>query len=102
MVGWRSQHVTVYVYAKFSPATSIQSTDKLAYEPCGMIQWQQFVKCRRQHPHLLSAHISKRHIGISPTDVASNVHPTTYPLPDQTSETGSIRYAQAHQFIPET
>ena len=41
-----------------------------------MIQRQQLVKRRRQHPHLLSAHRSKRHLNISHLDVASNVHLT--------------------------
>ena len=30
-----------------------------------------------EHPHLLSAHRSKRHLIISPIDVAWKVHPTT-------------------------
>ena len=65
------------------------------HEPRRMVQRQQFVKRRRQHPHLLSAHRSKRHISISPTGAASKAHPTTYPLPAQTSETGSVRYTLA-------
>ena len=41
-----------------------------------MIQRQQLIERRRQHPHLLSAHRSKRHLNISYPDVASNVHLT--------------------------
>ena len=89
MVGWRSQHLPVYLHLKLPPVLPVQSVNELGHEPRRMVQRQQFVKRRRQHPHLLSAHRSKRHITISPTGVASKVHPTTYPLPAQTSETGS-------------
>ena len=68
MVGWRSHRVTFYVDAKLRPCISIQSIDELGDEPRRMIQ--------RQHPHLLSAHRSKRHLNISHLDVASNVHLT--------------------------
>ena len=89
MVGWRSQHLPVYLHPKLPPVLPVQSVNELGHEPRRMVQRQQLVKRRRQHPHLLSAHRSKRHISISPTGVASKVHPTTYPLPAQTSETGS-------------
>ena len=88
-LGWRSHHLTVYRHAKFRPSVPVQSVNELGDEPRGMIQRQQLVKCRRQHPHLLSPHRSKRHLIISPIDVASRVHLTTYSLPAQTSETGS-------------
>ena len=90
MVGWRSQHLPVYLHPKLPPVLPVQSVNELGHEPRRMVQRQQFVKRRRQHPHLFSAHRSKRHISISPTGVPSKVHPTTYPLPAQTSETGSI------------
>ena len=75
---------------KLPPVLPVQSVNELGHEPRRMVQRQQFVKRRRQHPHLLSAHRSKRHISISPTGVASKVHPTTYPLPAQTSETAMM------------
>ena len=89
MVSWRSQHLPFYLGAKPCPAIPVQRVNELSDEPRRMVHGNQFVKGRRQHPHLLSAHLSKRHISISPTGVASKVHLTTHPLPDQTSETGS-------------
>ena len=64
-----------------SPPSSAQASrsraiDELGDEPRRMIQRQQLVKRRRQHPHLLSAHRSKRHLNISHLGVASNVHLT--------------------------
>ena len=91
MVGWRSQHLPRLSPPQAPPRHSrSKASTNSAHEPRRMVQRQQFVKRRPQHPHLLSAHRSKRHISISPTGVASKVHPTTYPLPAQTSETGSV------------
>ena len=90
MVGWRSQHLPVYLHPKLPPILPVQSVNELGHEPRRMVQRQQFVKRRRQHPHLLSAHLSKRHLNISPIYVASKIHPTTYPWPVQTSETANF------------
>ena len=77
MVGRRSQRITLYIHSKLRPALPVQSVNELSHESRRMVQRQQFVKRRRQHPHLLSAHWSKRHLNISPIDVASKVHLTT-------------------------
>ena len=77
MVGWRSQHLPVYLHPKLPPVLPVQSVNELGHESRRMVQRQQFVKRRRQHPHLLSAHLSKWHLNISPIDVASKVHITT-------------------------
>ena len=77
MVGWRSQHLPVYLHPKLPPVLPVQSVNELGHESRRMVQRQQFVKRRRQHPYLLSAHLSKRHLNLSPIDVASKVHLTT-------------------------
>ncbi len=90
MVGWRSHRVTFYVHAKLRLGISIQSIDELGDEPRRMIQRQQLVKRRRQHPHLLSAHRSKRHLNISHLGCRFKPTPHPYTTPTQTSESGSI------------
>ena len=59
---------------KGSAATLTEAASDL--DPAEMLQFFRIIERRRQHPHLLSAHRSKRHLNISHPDVASNVHLT--------------------------
>ena len=93
MVGWRSQHLPVYLHPKLPPVLPVQSVNELGHESRRMVQRQQFVKRRRQHPYLLSAHLSKWHLNISPIDVASKVHLTT-----SHCQFGLLRQAQLRTF----
>ena len=71
MVGRRSQRVSVYLHPQLGPAFFVQSVNEHGHESSRVIQWQQFVKRRRQQPHLLPVHISKRHIPVSSPNVGS-------------------------------
>ena len=63
--------------ARRTPGCRTRGGAEVPSERPRMIQRQQLVKRRRQHPHLLSAHRSKRHLpNISHLGVASNVHLT--------------------------
>ena len=82
----RSQRITVYLHAKLRPAIPPQRVNELGHESRWMVQRQQLVKRRRQHPYLLTTHISKRHL----LDSLSQSRLTVYTsVPLLTYETGS-------------
>ena len=62
MIGRSSQEVPFYFHTHLRPTFPVQTVNELRDKSRRVIQRQQLVKRRRQQPHLLSVHVSKRHL----------------------------------------
>ena len=75
MIGWSSQRVPFYFHTHLRPTFPVQTVNELGDKSRRVIQRQQLIKRWRQQPHLLSVHISKRHLLSTSVSVAHSLHP---------------------------